>query len=314
MGIAGAIGVSAAQAADPTPAGIVIESTAQASYDDGGITRNVTSNTVQVRVDELLDPVATALDAGSLEVRPGPAVLSFLVSNAGNGPEAFNLQVVTSVAGNAFDTTLDSIAVDTNSNATYDPGIDQTLSAPAVTEILAPGASLTIFVILSVPDGIEDGAQSEVSFVARAATGNGAPGNVFAGAGENGSDAIAGLSGGEATAIGQMVATTSIVALQKSGTVADPFGGSAAVPGATITYNIAASVTGSAQIDDLVITDQIPPGTQYVAGSLALDGTPLSDVADSDAGEATPDAITVNLGTVASGSSNIITFAVLIAE
>lgn len=314
LGFVCAAALLAPEAVGATPAGIIIENTAEATYDDGGVTRTVTSNTVQVRVDELIDLAAASLDAGPVTVRPGPAVLSFLVGNTGNGPEAFTFEVVTAVAGNAFDAALDSIAVDSNGNGVYDPGVDEVLPAPSTSAILAAGASQTVFVILTVPAGIADGAQSTVNLIARAATGTGTPGTIFAGAGESGTDAVIGLSGGMVTATGLLVGSASTVTLVKSATVSDPFGGTSAVPGATITYGIEAQVTGSATVNGLTITDIIPANTQYIANSLTLDGAPLSDAAGDDAGEASSAGIAVNLGNVPGGSSNTVTFAVLIEE
>jgi len=314
LGALRAVALPVPAAAAPAPAGVIIESTAEASYADAGVIRSITSNTVQVRVDELLGVAAASVDAGPVIARPGPAVLTFEVSNTGNGPEAFALEVVTAVAGNGFDAALDSIATDTNGNGVYDPGVDEVLPAPSSSASLAAGASQTVFVILTVPAGIADGAQSSVNLIARAATGTGSPGTVFAGAGESGTDAVVGLSGATATATGQLVGSASTVTLVKSATVSDPFGGAAAVPGATITYGIEARVIGSATINGLTITDIIPANTQYIASSLTLDGAPLSDAAGDDAGEASSAGIAVSLGNVPGGSSNTVTFAVLIEE
>lgn len=316
FGLATAVSVAmpAPAAAQAAPAGIIIENTAEATYDDAGVTRTITSNTVQVRVDELLDLASASLDAGPVTVRSGSAVLSFLVSNTGNGPEAVTLEAVTTVAGNAFDATLDSIAIDSNGNGVYDPGVDAVLPAPSITASLASGATQTVFVIVTVPTGLADGAQSAVNLIANTATGTGAPGTIFAAAGEGGSDAVVGLSGGTSLATGQLVISASTVTLVKSATISDPFGGTSAVPGATITYGIEARVTGSATINGLVITDIIPPSTQYVANSLTLNGAPLSDAASDDAGEAGPAGIAVTLGDVPGGTSNTVTFAVLIEE
>lgn len=300
--------------AQATPAGAIIESTAEATYDDAGVARTASSNPVQVQVDELLGVAAAGLDAGAVAVRPGSAVLGFTISNTGNGPEAFTLEIVTSVVGNAFDSTLDSVAVDSNGNGVYDPGVDAILPVPVITAVLAAGAAETVFVIVTIPAGIADGAQSAVNLIARAATGTGAPGTNFAGAGEGGVDAIVGPGGAMALATGEMVGSTSTVTLVKWATVSDPFGGTAAVPGSTITYGIEASVIGSALVDGLVITDAIPANTQYVAGSLALDGAPLSDAAGDDAGEASAAGISVSLGTVAGGTSRTVVFAVRVEE
>lgn len=302
--------VAAAQA----PAGIIIESTAEATYDDAGISRTINSNTVQVRVNELLGVAAASVDAGPVIARTGPAILTFQASNIGNGSEAIALEVVTAVAGNGFDTALDSIATDTNGNGVYDPGIDTVLANPSVTVSLPAGGAETIFVILTVPAGIADGGQSTVNLIARAATGTGAPGTLLANAGEGGTDAIIGLSGGVAIATGELVASVNTVRLVKSASVADPFGGSTPLPGATITYAIEAFVSGSATVDALVITDAIPENTRYVANSLTLDSAPLSDAAGDDAGEASAAGIAVDLGSVPGGTSRNVTFAVLIEE
>lgn len=301
-------------AANPVPAGTVIESTAEATYDEGGISRTVTSNIAQVRVDELLGVAATTIEAGPITVRSGPQALGFLASNTGNGPEDIALEIVTAVAGNAFDATFDSIAIDSNDNGIHDPGVDAVLGDPGVIAALPAGASQRLFVILTVPAGIDDGAESAVNLIARTATGSGAPGTVIAAAGESGVDAVIGPGGGIATATAQLVGSASTVTLVKSAAVADTFGGSSAIPGATITYAIEASVEGSATIDGLMITDAIPDGTRYLADSLTLDGAPLTDVAGDDAGEASTAGIAVALGSVAGGTSRTITFAVLIEE
>jgi hypothetical protein len=87
-------------------AGTLIRNTAVASYDEGGVARSVNSNTVTVRVDELLDVTLTSLDPGPVAGRPGEAVLTFELTNQGNGPEAFRLFANTAVAGNDFDTSF----------------------------------------------------------------------------------------------------------------------------------------------------------------------------------------------------------------
>lgn len=299
-------------AAQATPAGSVIESTAEASYQDGGAARTATSNTVRVRVDELLDVAVSSQAAGPVAVRSGAAAISFLVSNTGNGLEAFVLEAVTAVPGNDFDAGLDGFAADTNGNGVYDPAIDDLLPAPATTATIPADSAQTIFVLLTIPPGVADGSTSAVNLIARPATGSGPVGSVFAGAGANGGDAVIGLSAGQASAAGSIIASASTVTLIKSASVIDPFGGSAAIPGAIITYEITAQVTGSAPVSDLVITDAIPPGTQYRAGSLTRDGAPLSDADDGDAGEASAEGIRVGLGDLPAGSSSTVSFSVLI--
>lgn len=309
-----ALALHAPVAAQATPAGVVIESTAEATYDDGGVTRSVSSNPVQVRVDELLSVAVASRDAGPVTARAGAVALRFLIENTGNGPEQFVLEPVTSVAGNGFDAILSGVAVDSNGNDAYDPGVDVILPAPATTPIIPADAGQTIFVLLDIPAGLADGTTSEVRLYARAATGTGAPGTVFAGAGEGGGDAVVGSGSAAAVAGGQLVASNSTLTLVKSAVVQDPFGGTAPVPGAVVTYSIEAQASGSADITGLVVTDAIPPRTTYRANSLRRDGAPLTDAADGDAGEASAAGISVNLGTLAAGTSSTVSFAVSINE
>ena len=293
-------------------AGTLIENTASATYDGGAGPVTIPSNTITVKVDELLDVTVTSRDSGPVSAAPGSAVLTFELTNTGNGPEAYTLTANPAVAGNDFDTTVNGIAVDTNSNGVYDPGVDQMLTGPATTAAIAADASLTVFVLVTIPGGVADGDQSDVSLLAEAVTGTGAPGTAFAGQGAGGGNAIVGSTGANATATGSLSVGITDVDLIKSATVRDPFGGTGIVPGATITYAIRAEVKGSGSVSDLVVTDAAPADTTYVAGSLKLDGATLTDAADADAGRFGTSGISVDLGTVSGGSSRTVTFQVTI--
>ncbi len=304
---------SAAQAAG-IDAGTLIQNTAQASFQTAAGTETVNSNTVTVKVDELLDVAIASLDAAPVSAAPGAEVLTYEITNTGNGPEAFRLAADPAVAGNDFNATTDGIAVDTNNNGVYDPGVDQILTGPETTALLDPDQALTVFVLVTVPSGVADGDTSEVRLTASAATGTGAPGTTFPGAGENGSNAVVGSNGAQASATGNLLVGIATVSLTKSAVVVDPFGGSAAVPGATITYTLRAAVTGSGSVDNLIINDAFPTGTTYIAGSLKLDGGALTDAAGDDAGERSATGVSVNLGTRPAGTNQSVTFDVTINQ
>lgn len=305
--------LSAPALADGVDAGTLIENTATATYDDGDGPQTVDSNTVVVRVDELIDVTVTSLESGPIGTSPGEAVLTFEVTNQGNGPEAYELTANPAVAGNDFDTTITNIAVDTNGNGTYDPGVDEILTAPETTQVLAADEALTVFVIVEVPVDATDSETSDVELTAEAVTGTGAPGTVFAGQGVDGGDAIIGTTGADGSAVGTLIVGITTVDLNKSVTVVDPFGGTSSVPGSIATFTISAEVEGSGSVDDLVVTDAIPDGTTYVIDSLTLDGGTLTDASGDDAGEASDaTGISVDLGTVAGGSTHSITFDVTI--
>lgn len=296
-------------------AGTLIENTAVASYDEGGVARSINSNTVTVRVDELLDVTLTSLDPGPVAGRTGNAVLTFELTNQGNGPEAFRLLANTAVGGNDFDVSFRAIANDTNGNGIYDEGIDEILGQPQTTTVLAPDATLTLFVLVTVPEGVTDQQTSAVTLTAESVTGSGAPGTVFDAAGVDGGDAIVGTTGAQATARGALISGVATVALTKSVVLRDPFGGTSAVPGTIATFTIEARVSGSGTVDNLVVADAIPEGTTYAPGTLALGGTTLTDSEDGDAGAASDTAgIAVNLGNLAAESTRQITFDVIIDQ
>ncbi|MDP4574831.1 hypothetical protein Q9K02_06720 [Qipengyuania sp. G39] len=298
--------------ADGVPAGSIIENTATASYDDGGSTpRTVTSNTVEVQVDELLNVTTTWQDGSAVPVGNGTAVLTFEVTNTGNGPEAFNLTADPGRTGNDFDVTINAIVYD-DGDGIYEEGVDIVISPGDPTPLLDPDEAITIFVIVSSPGGLTDGETSDVNLLAEAVTGTGAPGTTFAGQGEGGSDAVVGLTNADADADGSLIARVAQVSLVKSAIVADPFGGTEAVPGAIVTFTIVAEVTGTGSFDNFVITDDFPTFTSYEAGTLTLDGAALTDAADADAGEASATGISVDVGTVTSGNDYTVTFDVVV--
>lgn len=299
--------------ADGVGAGTLIENTASATFEDGEGERTVESNTVSVRVDELLDVTVTSQDSAPVAAEPGQAVLTYEVTNQGNGPEAFTLTANPAVAGNDFDTAITSIAVDTNGNGVYDEGVDEVLTGPETTPELAADEALTVFVIVEVPGGVVDDDTSDIELVAEAVTGTGAPGTSFAGAGVDGGDAIVGATGADGTATGSLLIGITTVDLTKAVSLVDPFGGTSAVPGSVATFTLTAEVVGDGSVDNLVIADAIPDDTTYVAGSLALDAASLTDEAGDDAGEASDAAgISVDLGTVNGGDTFEVTFDVTI--
>ncbi len=310
--LGGLIASAPAQAGGVT-AGTLIENTANASFDEAGGPRNITSNTVTVRVDELLDVTLASLNTGPVTARPGTAVLTFEITNQGNGPEAFRLLANPAVAGNDFDTTVQSVAIDSNGNGTYDEGVDAILAQPQTTPVLAPDARLTLFVLVTVPQNVADGKTSNVALSAEAVTGSGTAGTVFDDAGVDGGDAIVGMTGALANARGTLLSAVASVQLVKSVVLRDPFGGTGAVPGSVATFTIEARVSGTGNAKNLNVTDVIPAGTTYAPGTLKLDGSPLSDTADTDAGTASnASGIAVKLGDVSAGSTKSVTFNVTI--
>jgi uncharacterized repeat protein (TIGR01451 family) len=298
-----------------TPAGTNISNVATATYElpSGGET-SVDSNVVTLKVDELLDVSVAWGDPADVPTSPGLTgqLLKFTVTNGGNGAESFTLGTVANGGGDDFDPAITAIVLDSNGNGAFDAGVD-TVYVPGTNDPqLDPDESRTVFVLSTIPALAGDGGRGRVDLTAVAKTGSGVPGTSFAGLGEGGGDAVVGATGADAEDDGYYRVAKASVAFVKSATVADAFGGDSAAPGSTITYTLAATVSGSGSLANLRVSDAVPVGTTYKPGSLTLGGSPLTDAADADAGSFTGTGIAVGLGIVAAGTTRTVTFQVKI--
>ncbi len=302
-----------------TLAGTDIQNIAEATYDTPSGPITIQSNSVVIKVDELLDVTVDWTDPGDVTTSPGAAgnVQTYQVTNTGNGSEAFALTANTANGGDDFDPSLTQIVLDTNGNGVYDPGVD-TVYVPGTNDpVLSPDQSSRIFVITSTPVGVTDGNRADVSLTAVARTGSGAPGASFSGAGQGGGNAVVGSTGADASDNGFLAVQAASVALVKSATILDPFGGNRPVPGAIVTYSIAATVNGSGSLANLTVTDPIPFGTTYEVNSMTHQvggGSPatLTDAADADAGNFNGTRVNISAGTVPAGQTRTVTFKVKI--
>ena len=92
-----------AQAAG-TPAGTIIDNTAQVDFEIAGTNVSLNSNTVSITVDERIDVVVT-LQSPQVLVDPGDVdrSLLFTLTNTGNGIEDFQLAIDSIIGGDDFD-------------------------------------------------------------------------------------------------------------------------------------------------------------------------------------------------------------------
>jgi uncharacterized repeat protein (TIGR01451 family) len=309
------IGFATPALATGTAAGTTITNIASATYNDaGGNPKSVPSNQVDIKVDELLDVTVATADPGDIVTLPGSTnqILSFTITNTGNGSEAFRLTPNASVGGDQYNPTVTSLVLDTNGNGVYDPGTDTIYTPGSNDPILAQDASIKVFVLSTTPGGVTDLDRGIVTLTAAAVTGTGTPGTSFAGLGQGGGDAVVGASGADGVDQGRYVVQTATVSFAKSAVVLDPFSGTKSVPGAVITYTLVATVTGTGTLNNLALGDAIPAGTTYQTGTITLQSAGLSDAIDLDAGKFDAGAISVALGNVAGGQTRTVTFKVKI--
>ncbi|MBI5885199.1 MAG: DUF11 domain-containing protein [Deltaproteobacteria bacterium] len=312
------LGAASAYAGGTIP-GTVISNTATATYTVGVSTITSTSNTTTLTVVELLDVTVTEQDAAkTVLVAPGAVnrMLTFRVTNTGNGSEAFTLTPDVLVAGDDYNPTLVSTYLDTNNNGVYDAGTDTLYVAGTNDPVLAADAFKTIFVFCDIPGGVLDTQTGKATLTAASKTGTGAPGTLFAGLGDTGADAVAGASGGDGADTGIYLVSNVTVTVVKSQVVTDAFGGAKPMPTATVTYTITVTVTGTGTATGVMLTDPIPANTAYTAGTLTLNAGGLTDASGDDAGDVgatTPGVVTVSLGNLTSASAvQTIVFAVTI--
>ncbi len=297
-----------------TPAGTPIANTATVSYEIAA-SAYTQSATAVFAVDERIDVVVTWQDAAAVLVAPADLdrVITFLITNTGNGAETFSLAVDPLLAGDQFDPVNARVYIDANDSTTYEAGVDP-LYQPGVNDpLLAADAARLVFVLADIPAAALNGERGDAELRATSLTGS-VTGAVVPGAGDLGTDAV--IGGGTSAMSGSYLVADLIAAIAKSAVVSDTGGGSTPAPGATITYTLLVTTSGTGTVDNLVITDPLPPFTSYVPGSLTLNGSAQSDAADLDAGDVggtTPNQVTVALGNVAGGSlPQTITFAVTI--
>ncbi|WP_293884299.1 hypothetical protein [Sphingomonas sp.] len=294
-----------------TSAGTTITNTATATYTNSvGQPVSVPSNKVDLKVDEVINVKVASADPGDVSAFSGGTnqILSFNITNTGNGSEAFRLAPVNAIGGDAFDPSTTSIVLDTNHNGVYDAGVDTVYAAGSNDPVLAADGSIRAFILSTIPGTATDGQRGQTDLTATAVTGTGPAGTVFTGVGDGGGDAVIGTSTGVGRDKGFYIVSAATVSFVKSATIADPFGGTRSVPGSVITYTLVATVSGSGALSNLAVTDPIPAATTYVVGSLTLQGAALTDATDSDAGEFSGTAIAARFGGVAAGQTRTVTF------
>lgn len=318
-------------------AGTGIDNTATATYEVGGVPQSpVQSNLVQLNVDEMLNANVIWNDAAPIAVTSPMtgAVLTFTVTNTGNGAEAFRFIAERILAGDDFDPIATSVFYETNGTPGLQVGVGGDTQFIAGGEVvIAADGTLAVYVAADVDINLPSGALSQVGLRAVAATlitGAGtddpanpafpAPGTSYAGAGDSGVDAVVGGSfDTSALAIraeGTLRVSAAIVAITKSVvSVTDPFAGNTVVPGAVIRYAITVNVSGSGVADALRITDVLPAELEYVSSSLTASAPlPVGQELDDDrlpagvdnTGFDTPSStVMFDLGAVSGGSAPV---------
>jgi uncharacterized repeat protein (TIGR01451 family) len=299
-----------------TIAGTTVTSTVYVSYSLGGAGISTKSVTTSFMIDRVVNVVVTKNSDANTSPASGNAAVSFLVSNMSNTAIRFSLAAV-SKSTNTW--TMNNVRIyrDNNDSGTWDGGDTLYTDAGTFGDI-ATGASVTVLIVADTPPGLTIGETAVYDLTATVVdAGSLNVSNQTGGANTAGVDTVfldaAGSAVGDGARDGKhsaaavfTVATAALnVSVNKTVTILDQWGGNLPIPGATLRYTIGVTTTGGGTAANVVISDPLPRDTAYVANSLRLNNTVLTDAADTDAGDVgftAVNTVTVKLGDLTSAS------------
>jgi len=278
LGVTCLLGLAAGAPAAP-PAGTPIGNQASATYLDASNTaRTATSNLVTTIVQQVASFTLTA--NGARTAAPGgQAVFPHVLTNTGNGGDSFSLALV-NLAGDDFDLTGLAIYADANGD-----GVPDNFTPLASTGPMAAGDVFQFVVVGSVP-GTQIGGQVAQARITGTSTFNGSQ-TAF------NTDVV--------TVTGNAVMSVTKSISQASG----------ASPSGPYTYTLSYSNTGNSTASNVKLTDLIPAGMTYVAGSARWSVTGAAVLTDANAADAqgvAPNTIVYDFG-VTTGSTVTATIA-----
>jgi len=172
-----------------TASGTDVTNSVTLDYKVATIDQTQIATSITFEVDRVLSVVVGEQDGDVVNVSPGQsdAILSFDVTNTSNDDIDLLLGVIdrnaTDVTGftnpaasTTFDGTGVKLALDTNSNGTYEFGVDTDLAAVGShfslpTALISPDVAVRIFIVASVPLGASGDDQATYTLVAAAANG-----------------------------------------------------------------------------------------------------------------------------------------------
>ncbi len=281
--------VGLAAHAAPPPAGTSISNQASASYSDAsGVTRTVTSNVVQTTVTQVAS--LTLVQNGAQNATPGSVVYyPHTLTNTGNGIDTFNL---TTVNAGAFAMTGVQIFADNGSGQPTGPALTST--GP-----VAANATFRFIVVGTLPVSATNTQTNTITVTAASTV-----------------DGTKTASNTDVTT----VTSNAVVTLTKAVSAASGAPGTG-----PYTYTLTYTNTGNSNATAVAISDPIPAGLTYVAGSARWSVTGATALSDTGASSGTaPNTLTstytagtttfaATLAQVTPGQSGTITFQVNVA-
>lgn len=299
MAILSSIGLAAGAQAAGTAANTTVSNSATVSYSVGAVAQTpITSNASTFLVDRKVNLNVTAGSGTSVTPGSTAQAVIYTVTNTGNDTDNFTL-LATNQTGDNFDVSNIKIYRDNGDNV-FNAGTDTLVSAAVA---FTADQSIKFFIVSDIP-GTAVNAQTSVVNL-KATTGY----TATAGADTAGVDTVFADTGNDGTENANntyTVASATLAVVKSVVVISDPVNGASnpkAIPGAVMEYTITVTNSSTTTAATAVtLTDAIPANTTYVASSMKLNGTALTDVADADAGTTTGAPVTsvsVTAGTIA---------------
>jgi hypothetical protein len=272
-----------------TASGTVISNIATMNYSVGGVAQTAigsssTGNTAGAGtattfvVDNKVNLTVALSGVTVTSVSPGAnnQIITFTVTNNGNTPQGYNLVASNAIGTptvfsvvDSIDVTVSAVIVDSNGNGIYEAGTDVVSAISS----LAPGATVSVFVLANIPKDATNGKQAVVTLSATTTTaGTSTPvvettgantagvDIVFADAGNSITDPLAANTARDGIGIAQGAyrILSSVISVTKTGIVlCDPFNGITSpknIPGAIIRYSIIVTNSAAAGASAILTT------------------------------------------------------------
>lgn len=339
----GSIGAMQSANATGTASNTSIANRATVSYSVGGVAQtpiqsSPTGNTTATgadttfRVDNKIIHIVSEVSGNPTSVGTAPGatnlVTTFTVTNQGNTAQGYLLTATNRPTGTASpftspvtpndDQDVDNLRVFVESGTTA--GFDPTDTATNIAN-LAPDATVTVYVVADIPAGATNNQYANVQLAAQATTANTTTPVVQTAAADNPNAvdivfADGGVVARDGIAEAQdqyQIQSAALTVTKTSSVISDPINTTTnpkAIPGATVQYTITVANSGSQAATGVAITDAIPANTDYVAGSITVNG---SSVSDSGRTIGTPvTSLNVDPGAIAASGTATVTFRVTI--
>jgi len=307
-----------------------VGATDQPAVTSDGDTGTPGNQVTTFKVDRKVD--LTVVSNGGVAVIPNSddQVLPFTLTNTGNDTHGYLLSTIAGLDATDDDFDMNSVRIfiDNGIIGTYEPGTDTLYTTGTNVGDLAVDASIDLLVVANTPGTAADTETSLYHLLAQAANaGTTTPAAEAVGAddptvvdtafAEAAGSAGAGTDDaldGKHSASGTYTVQSATVTITKSSQVTDDGFGTAApnakaIPGATVTYTLTIVNSGAATASSLVLTDDLQVAdVTYDDPSVTFSANCNGANTESFASPT----LTINVGTVTSGSTCTLTYTVTI--